>query len=29
MATLNEQLATEKEYNNKLKEERQKLLLEL
>lgn len=29
MTTLSEQLSTEKEYNNKLKEERQKLLLEL
>lgn len=29
MATLSEQLSTEKTYNNKLKEERQKLLLEL
>lgn len=29
MPTLSEQLSTEKEYNNKLKEERQKLILEL
>ena len=29
MPTLSEQLSTEKEYNDKLKEERQKLLLEL
>ena len=29
MPTLSEQLSTEKDYNNKLKEERQKLLLEL